>query len=457
MSIAGAALGLLLLAYFVWKARNKRIFLLGLPFLMYMGESVYFDKVKIFWMPQRIGASTMIMVWLVVVWVISMDLALPRGEERRTRRPFGPSLRLPEELLLAILAAFVLVNTGVSSIRYGDPASALWQASGWIYLFVGYLLIRGIVAMADTADVIEFLEAVVVINAGAAVLYIANQALHLPLYEGSISGVVVFQGQTIIRGFAFYPQMLLLTLAMVFARPRWTWTSPLILIVNIVAIWLSYTRSWLFVAVIVLGVVLFVRVIKARQMHIALRRLGGIALLVVMVSAVVMLFLPTQSSYFISRLRSTQTSGGLAAESSFAARKSFITSTYEHTAQTDSLIGVGFASPAQDSQLTAVDRWSADTLWVPVVYRLGLVGVVLFVVLFFVYMARALVTTLLSSGDVEFLALVWLGVIAGTMVGTFVSWSVVNPNRMPMGLWPLAFLAVLPLATISRGHGGQEQ
>jgi hypothetical protein len=445
VSLVGVALAVALLVYFVWKSLSMRIFLLGLPFLMYMGESVFFDKVKIFWMPQRLGSSTMIMVWLVVVWVICMDLVLPHDEHRRVRRLFGPPLRLPEELVLGVLAAAILLDIAISCIRFGDALTVLGQASGWLYLLLGYLLVRGIVAMAPTEDVIKFLSALVVINAGAALLYIANQALGIPFYAGSVSGTEVFHGQTIVRGFAFYPQLLLLTLAVLFAKPRWTWLDPVILIVNVVAIWLSYTRSWLLVALVVLGVVLFVRLIKARQTRLALRRLGGIVLLVVVVGAAMLMLLPTQSSYFISRLSATQGAGGLASESSFAARRSFIAATYRHASDTDSLLGVGFASPAQDAELGAVERWSADTLWVPVVYRLGLVGVALFVAVFFAYLGRAALTALRCTGDCEYLGLVWLGVIAGTMMGTFVSWSVVNPNRFPLGLWPFAFLAALPL------------
>ena len=456
MSLIRLAIAVVLLAYFLWKARHKRIFLLGLPFLMYMGESVFFDKAKIFWMPQRLGQSTAIMVWLVVVWVVSMDLLLPQGEQRKARRLLGPPLRLPEELLLAVLAAVALVGLVSGVFRYGNLPSVLWAASGWFYLFIGYLMVRGMVAMADPGDVIDFLDTLVVINAAAAVLYIANQVLHLPLYEGSASGVLVYHGMTIVRAFAYYPQLLLLTIAMLFARPRWNWMSPLILAVNLVAIWVSYTRSWILIAALVLGVVLFVRLMKARQMHLAVRRLGSIVLLVVVAGAAVFLVLPTESSYFLNRLSATQGPGGLATESSFAARKSFIVATYDHVARVDSLLGVGFPPPGTESFSGSVARWSADTLWVPVVYYLGLVGAVLFLAVFVAYMARALLTALRFSGEVEYLGLVWLGVVAGTTVGTLVSWSVVNPDRFPLGLWPFAFLAALPLVPRSDPHEAEE-
>jgi hypothetical protein len=460
VSLIGLVVALALLAYFIWKARQKRIFLLGLPFLMYMGESVYFDKVKVFWIPQRLGESTAIMVWLFVVWVLSMDLLLPRGVATRARRLFGPPLRLPEELLLAVLGAAVLVNVFVSGFRYGNFPSVLWAASGWFYLFVGYLLLRGIVAMADPGDVIEFLDALVVVNAGAAVLYIASQGLHLPvyaMYAGSVSGVVEYHGVVLLRAFAYYPQMLLLTLAVLLARPRWNWSAPLILAVNLVAIWVSYTRSWFLIAAFLLGVVLFVRLIKARQMQLAVRRLGAIVMLVVVAGSAVFLLLPTESSYFLSRVSSADGSGGIASDSSFLARKSFIVATYDHIAQINPLLGVGFPPPGQDSLQPQVARWSADTLWVPVVYSLGEVGVVLFVAVFVAYSARALLASLRFSGDEEYLGLVSLGLIAGTIIGTFVSWSVVDPNRFPLGLWPFAFLAALPLMPAVGQHDGERR
>lgn len=455
MNLLGAGFAVIFLGYFLWKSLKMRIYLLGLPFLMYMGESVFFDRVKVFWMPQRLGPSVMIMVWLLIVWVVSMDLLLPRGEVRRPRRLFGPPLRLPEELILGALLVAILAQIVLSSIHYGDALVALGQGAGWLFLVVGYLFVRGIVAMAPPSDVVKFLYSLVVVNAIAAVFYIANQALHVPLYSGGVSGVDVYHGQIILRSFAYYPQLLLLTLAVLFAKPRWTWMDPLILLVNVIAIWLSYARSWLLVALVVLGAVLLVRVVKARQAHLVMRRLASILALLVVVAAVLAIAFPTQSGYFLSRVGAATGPGGISRESSFAARQSFVVATYRHVREVDALLGVGFAGPGQDARFGAVERWSADTLWVPVVYRLGLVGVVLFAAVFAAYIARAAVTALRSAEEYEYLSLVWLGVLAGTAMGTFVSWSVVNPNRLPLGLWPFAFLAALPL--VPRGARPDEE
>ena len=44
-----------LLLYFLWRSLRQRVFLLGLPFLMDMYYSVFFDRLKPFWMPSHVG------------------------------------------------------------------------------------------------------------------------------------------------------------------------------------------------------------------------------------------------------------------------------------------------------------------------------------------------------------------------------------------------------------------
>jgi O-antigen ligase len=84
---------------------------------------------------------------------------------------------------------------------------------------------------------------------------------------------------------------------------------------------------------------------------------------------------------------------------------------------------------------------AADLVWVPLLYRFGVLGVALFVALFAVYVWRSLSLAVTGSGESEFLALVFLGTLAGVFLEGFVSWTVLNPERYPMGLWLFAFVA----------------
>jgi O-antigen ligase len=84
---------------------------------------------------------------------------------------------------------------------------------------------------------------------------------------------------------------------------------------------------------------------------------------------------------------------------------------------------------------------SADLLWVPVLYRLGMLGIVVVAALFLAYGWRALSLSISGSGDAEMLALVFLGSLVGLFLEGFVSWTVLNPERYPLGLWLFAFAA----------------
>ena len=59
------------------------------------------------------------------------------------------------------------------------------MAAGVFYLVLGYLLVRGIAARATRAETEEFLAAVVIVNTVACGLFILHQGLHLPIYLGS--------------------------------------------------------------------------------------------------------------------------------------------------------------------------------------------------------------------------------------------------------------------------------
>ena len=47
-----------LLLYFLWRSMQQRVFLLGLPFLMDMYYSVFFERLRPFWVPAVVERQT---------------------------------------------------------------------------------------------------------------------------------------------------------------------------------------------------------------------------------------------------------------------------------------------------------------------------------------------------------------------------------------------------------------
>jgi len=431
-----------LLLYFVIRSFRERVFILGIPFFMYMSTSVFFEKAKPFWVPAHLMPADHLMLWLVIIWVVYFDLVLP-GRRRAGRRPplFGPRLLAPEEISLAGLGAYCVLELALTAARFGDVSSAVGQAKGFIYLFAGYFLLRGILCAAGRSETVHFVVALVVVNTVAAGLFVLHQGLHLSIYTVTEHQTITFMGQTLTRSFYFMPQLLTLAVAVCAAKRKWTPLWVGIFLVTLAALWISYTRSLLVIAIVEVAVVLSVQLLKSREAGLAVRRLLLICGIVLLFAGVAFVVLPVQSRYLASRIGMATASGSVAQDANLQNRQRKMDRIYAWIGSESHLLGQGFVSPAQNPPAADVEWMSADLVWVPLLYRLGLLGMALFVALFAAAAWRALRMSVSGSGDAEFLALVMLGTLAGVFLEGFVSWTVLNPARYPMGLWLFALLA----------------
>ena len=84
-----------LAAYFIYRGTRSRIFLLGIPFLMYMSASVFFGNADPFWIPGRFSGDFHVFSWLVLVWLLCTGLLLPGSARASRSRPFGPQAQPP--------------------------------------------------------------------------------------------------------------------------------------------------------------------------------------------------------------------------------------------------------------------------------------------------------------------------------------------------------------------------
>jgi len=436
------AVPLLLLVYFVARSTRQRVFLLGIPFLMYMSSSVFFENVKLFWVPARLTPSDLVMLWLVITWVITFDLLLPpyRRVEQRPKL-FGPALSSPEEFVLMGIILLAVLQVALTTVRYGGPGASLTEAKAFVYLFAGYFLLRGMLCRAGRQDTLDLIRSLVLVNTLAALLFIAHQGLHLPIYIATEYQTITFMGQRITRSFYFMPQLLSLAIAYVFARRTWSVFWVGVVLVTLAALWVSYTRSLVVIAVAELVVVLGVRLFKARQGNIVVRRVVTLALIVLIFGVVAYTVLPVQSHYFLSRVGMATSSGSVTGDPDLRNRIDKLKTIYSWIGTDGRYVGEGFVSSAEDPTVADVKIMSSDLVWVPVLYRFGLAGVALVVLLYATMGWRAARLSLTGEDDAEFLGLILLGAVVGTFLESFVSWTFLNPARYPLGLWVFAFVA----------------
>lgn len=435
MNTARLLLPSLLLAYFLWRSLRQRVFLLGLPFLMNMYFSVFFERLKPLWIPGRGTPADAMIFWLVVTWIVYFDLLLPRRRRSlRETRLFGPRLSGPEETVLIGFAAYTLFKVGTTALRYMDLGSALGEARLMLYIFVGYFLLRGILCHAGRKETIDFLGAIVVVNSIAAGLYVLHQALHVWVYEGAQQNLFIqFQGQVLSRSFYYMPQYLLLAIAFCAAKRTWSLLWIGVMIVSLAAVWVSYTRTLILVAIVEIAVVVVVRLLRRQDARAAARRVVQIALVLGVFVAAAVSLLPTQSAFLFSRIAEAQSSGGALKDNNFQVRLEWWRTTYDWLGD-NPVFGAGFPSAAQDGRMTRVGQMAADFVWVPTLWSVGLLGVAVLTALFATYAWRASELSFSTEGDASFLSTVLLAVILGTFILGFQEWTILNPWHTPLAL-----------------------
>lgn len=439
MVLAKLALATALLVWFVWRARGNRLFLLGVPVLMVMGESVFFNRMRPFWTPGRFEPQTLIMGWLVVVWVIIVWGGRPSGRARVG--PFGPGRLLPEEIPLFLIAVLIAVQAIAAGAGRGDLADAVFSASDLAYLVIGYLLVRGIACQFSRAEVVEFLGAVVIANTIAAALYVVHQGLGVPIYTGGEYFTTVFRGVEITRTFHFAPQFTLLALGFVLARSRWTAGWLLVLAITVLSVLVSYTRTLLIAVIAAFVIAVVVRELRRPSASRLIRRIlviGVSAIIIVTGFAVV---LPVQSHFVAARLTEFAGAGGVSDIGNWQVREFKYNAVEDVVLDSDPYFGMGFPAPGSNPVDAQVYRYSSDMTWIPILYYTGYVGLALFGLMLFGFSLRAVRLAASLDETRRYLGLTYLVVICLSALIGFTSWTFMEPRVAPLGLWTLAFVA----------------
>ncbi len=120
---------------------------------------------------------------------------------------------------------------------------------------------------------------------------------------------LVFNGEVLTRSFYFMPQYLPLAIAFCVAKRKWSLLWLGVLLVTLAAIWVSYTRALVLVAIVEIAVILAVRLLKQRDAWPAAKRVVQIVLVMAVFVGAAVALLPTQSAYLFSRIAETRSSG----------------------------------------------------------------------------------------------------------------------------------------------------
>jgi hypothetical protein len=409
-----------------------------------MGISVFLEKLIIFTRPARLPPSVLILVWVFFAWVLSVGiLDSKKRNNLKWQDVFGPPMVNPEEGLLIVLVVLWFFNFVSSLYNTMDFNGVFLKGVDLGCMFLGYVLVRGIISNATKRDIDSFLYTIILINAVAAILYILNQGLHFPIYEGDQYQKEVFMGTLITRTFWWMPRFYFLSIAYVISRSKWNLISIGILIITFTSAFFSYSRNTFIIYGFMIALALIISAFKGNILRSLLRLVVFMAAGIVIFWAISLLF-PAELTYLTQRFQVINTSPAISAVPNFAVRLDDFNRTYEMLRNNNLLTGLGMATEVIYPNIYYLTKWTSDITWVAILYRYGIIGIVLFAALFLTNGIRTIAEYFraASQEDEEYWLMFFL-IIAATFAESFVSWTIFDYRNITLALWSFVFVAVM--------------
>jgi hypothetical protein len=421
------------------KGIKEPLYFLAIPFLMFMSESIFFDGVKLFKIPGSLFFC-LPFIWLVLLWIVSMFIQnIKEKSDLDNRR----TLNVLDFFIIGLLI-ISFVGLGLTLINFSIITDVFKEFIILISLFAGYFIIRTWFSNNKPDLWVSFLNSLVIINTIASFLYILHQGLHINIYNLEEHSTELFQGEEITRTFYFMPQLLPFSIVFILVfKDKRSFTFYLLLLVNLLAVFISYTRSSIIIAAIIFLFYFLLTGLKKGRIGLVLKNVFLFLFVGVIGLLILSKILPANTKYFMNRFselsETSATSGPNNIEYRFLMTRIIISNIEEDK----KILGMG---PVTENQLPLVRpmrQATSDMVWAGVIFRWGFAGFIFFILLYSFSVVKAYYFFMNANGVLSDLALMLLLFIISQIIESFVSWTFMSGHGFTTGLWYFALLSAL--------------
>lgn len=429
----------LLVLYFVIRGIREPFFFLGIPFLMFMDQSIFIDGAKLFKIPGSLTYGLMFF-WLILLRLVAVFLA--RSDEKKEYSYIGRFNAMDICILGLLLISFF--GAGSTLLHYADTTDVVKEFIVLISLFVSYFIIKNWTSRITPEVLVDFLFSIVVVNSLAACLYILHQGLHFDIYPEAEYSVDIVQGVAITRTFYFMPQFLALSVAfLLIFRHKKPFVYYVLLIINVLAIFISYTRSFLINAMLIFILYFIVIGLKEGRMWMVLKNILVFGFIGILGLFVLSKFLPANTQFFLNRFSELKQSSATSYPNNIEFRFQMTGLIIASMDEDKKILGMGPVTENQVSWVKAMRATTADMVWTGVIFRWGIVGLIIFILLYIFSGYNALNFYLKSEGLLSDLGLLFFLYIFSQIIESFVSWTFMSAHGFATGLWYFGMLSAL--------------
>lgn len=406
---------------------------------MYMSESIFFENVKIFQVPGRIMPALKLF-WMVIFWLTPFVFQLYVGKEiKRSSQKWGTLDYFI--LILIVITVIGLVSTLVS---YPVADGVIMEFFELLSLFIGYFIIRDWTFSSKLEVLKGFLLSLVIVSSISAFLYILHQGAGLGIYSIEEYIDEVFGGERITRSFWFMPQFLFFSMAflLVFRSERPALYN-IMLIINLGAIFITYSRSTLLVALFLLMFYFLILGFKGNKMGLMFKNIIIYSIIAVLSLFTAIKVFPTKAKYFQERFAELTEESSPYQINSLEYRFERTGSVIKNIEINKIIFGMGPVTEDQEPSVPVMKSITSDLVWTGVAYRWGLSGVLLFILLYVYSFIKSYKIFMKSAGLMSDIALMLMIVIVSQVLEGITSWTFLSGHGYATGLWYFALVAVI--------------
>lgn len=429
----------LFLLFFLYRGLREPLYFLGIPFMMYMSNSIFADNIKFFHKPGSLD-DQLLFLWLIFLWILSKLIQ---------KKPFEvdkkPQFNIIDYSILGLIIITIVDVIVIVTDYYPFITNMLREFSTLLSLLAGYFIIKDWISSNKPEIVVNFLYSLVILNSIAAILFILHQGFHFKMYDTQEYITESIQGQEITRSFWFMPPFLFFSIIylLVFIK-KYSFLTIGLLVVNLLAIFITYTRSFVVVMVVSFLLYYILTGLKSRKLDKALKHITIYLILGILGIFLLSKILPANIAYFKARF-SELTEQQFTQEQPdnlkyrFANTKAVIASMDRNK----TILGMGPVTRIQTARVVEMSRANSDMVWAGVIYRWGFAGLVIFVIIYLYSSLKALNLFMKSEGFISDLALAVFLYIVSQIIGSLFSWTFLSGHGYATGLWYFAVLSWL--------------
>lgn len=429
----------LLVLYFIFRGIKQPLFFLGIPFLMFMSESIFFDGVRVFKIPGSLSYGLMFF-WLILLRFVAIIFS---KEDNKSDFTYTNRFTAMDFCVLFLLIiSFIGIST--TFIKYDDLTDVVKEFIVLVSMFVCYFIIKNWTSRNSPEDLVDFLQSIVIINSITACLYIMHQGLHIGIYPSEEYSVDIVQGVEITRTFYFMPQFLPFSIAflLIFKHKR-PFVFYMLLIINVLAIFISYTRSFLINAIFIFVLYFIITGLKEGKISMVLRNIFVFTFLSVFGLVLISKLLPANTKFFMDRFSQLNETSATSDPNNIEFRFQMTGLIISSMDEDKKILGMGPVTENQVSWVREMRATTADMVWTGVIFRWGFVGLMIFIFLYFFSGTNAFIYFMKSEGVLSDLGLLFLLYIISQVIESFVSWTFMSGHGFATGLWYIGMLSAL--------------